>query len=296
MSVVMEDRKVAPELPTVEPLPVGEAIRVEGLTVAYDATPVLTGVDVSLPSLKITGIVGPNGAGKSTLLKTILGIVPQSRGTVRFGPVAATEPDHGCDGCGRNLATIGTPKDCGMSLKRRACDWWACNAGACVASPVAYVPQRSTVDWDFPTTVFDTVLMGTYGRLRFWQRPGADQRRAAEAAIETVGLQDLRKRPIGELSGGQQQRTFLARALAQEASVYLLDEPFAGVDATTESLLVDVLRKLRDAGKTIAMVHHDLSSAMQYFDHVVMLNRRVVACGDAVGTLTAANIATTYAG
>ena len=161
-------------------------------------------------------------------------------------------------------------------------------------SPVAYVPQRTAVDWDFPTTVLDLVMMGTYGRLRWFQRPGRKEREDALAALDQVRMRDFADRQIGELSGGQQQRIFLARAFVQQASIYLLDEPFTGVDATTENLIMEILRELRDAGNTIVFVHHDLTTVRSYFDHVVLLNKRLIETGPVGVVFTDDNIQQTY--
>lgn len=161
---------------------------------------------------------------------------------------------------------------------------------------VGYVPQRSSVDWDFPTTVLDLVTMGTYGRLKWFQRPGQREKEKAIRSLEQVGMQDLAHRQIGELSGGQQQRVFLARAFAQEPSICILDEPFAGIDAASEKLIVDLLHQLRDSGVTIVLVHHDLSTVAAYFDHVVMLNRHVIDAGCTSSTFTSKNIERTYGG
>lgn len=206
----------------------------------YGGAPVLWNIDVRIPRLDMTGIIGPNGAGKSTLLKAILGIVPIAAGEINVR--------------GQN----------GESVPKQS---------------IGYVPQRNSVDWDFPTSVFDVVMMGTYGRLRWFQRPGKVQREETAAALEKVEMQDFADRQIGELSGGQQQRVFLARALVQNPSVYLMDEPFAGVDASTERALFEILSTLRQQDATVVMVHHDLTRVNQYFDHVVMLNQRLVANG-----------------
>ena len=161
-------------------------------------------------------------------------------------------------------------------------------------SPVAYVPQRTAVDWDFPTTVLDLVMMGTYGRLRWFQRPGRKEREDALAALDQVRMREFADRQIGELSGGQQQRIFLARAFVQQASIYLLDEPFTGVDATSENLIMEILRELRDAGNTIVFVHHDLTTVRSYFDHVVLLNKRLIETGPVGVVFTDDNIQQTY--
>lgn len=225
------------------------------MTVSYGAAPVLWNVNVEIPSFGLTGIIGPNGAGKSTFLKALLGIVPKAAGEIEV-----------VDGAGKKL----------------------------VGDDVGYVPQRSSVDWDFPTTVFDVVMMGTYGRLRWFQRPGKKEREETYHALETVKLQDFADRQIGELSGGQQQRVFLARALVQNASVYLLDEPFAGVDAKTERALLEILRGLREQGCTVLMVHHDLARVRQYFDHVIMLNGRLVCSGCTCDAFNEASVQQCY--
>jgi manganese/zinc/iron transport system ATP- binding protein len=231
-------------------------VEVHDLTVAYGVKPVLWDVDVVFPEGKLIAVVGPNGAGKTTLLKAILNLVPISAGWVRI---------------------YGQP----YAVRRKE---------------VAYVPQRTTVDWDFPTSVLDVVLMGTYGRLGWFRRPGAGERRVARECLEKVGVADLADRQISQLSGGQQQRVFLARALAQDARIYLMDEPFAGVDATTERAILDLLRNLRQAGRTLVAVHHDLQTVPEYFDWVVLLNLRLVAAGPTARVFTAANLQATYGG
>lgn len=168
------------------------------------------------------------------------------------------------------------------------------DAATCPRCDVAYVPQRSGVDWDFPTTVFDLVMMGTYGRMRWFQRPGIREKAATRRALRTVGLLEVAKRQIGQLSGGQQQRAFIARALVQRPAVFLLDEPFAGVDAKTEAALFELLQRLRLRGKTIVAVHHDLATVDRYFDHVMLLNREMIACGDVKSTFTQENVRRAY--
>jgi manganese/zinc/iron transport system ATP- binding protein len=232
------------------------AISVEDLTVAYHHKPVLWDIDVDFPAGRLTAIVGPNGAGKSTLIKAILGIVRPAGGRVRV---------------------FGQP----VSRMRRQ---------------VAYVPQRGSVDWDFPTDALGVVLMGRFGRLGWLRRPGAVDHAAAEAALDEVGMLAYARRQISQLSGGQQQRVFLARALVQEAEVYLMDEPFAGVDATTERAIVTLLRRLQAQGRTVVVVHHDLSTLRQYFDHLVLLNVRVRAVGPMTTTFNRANFERTYGG
>jgi manganese/zinc/iron transport system ATP- binding protein len=231
-------------------------VEVHDLTVAYQARPVLWDVDLSLPEGKLIAIVGPNGAGKTTLLKAILGLVPISAGWVKI---------------------YGKPY-----VEQREL--------------VAYIPQRTSVDWDFPTSALDVVLMGTYGRLGWFRRPGAAERGHALDCLHRVGIPELSHRQISQLSGGQQQRVFLARALAQDAKVYLMDEPFAAVDATTERAIVQLLRTLRDQGRTVIAVHHDLQTVPEYFDWVVLLNMRLVAAGPIAESFTQANLQKTYGG
>jgi manganese/zinc/iron transport system ATP- binding protein len=232
------------------------AIEVHDLTVAYRTQPVLWDVDLALPEGQLIAVVGPNGAGKSTLLKSVLGLVRPVAGWVRI---------------------FGEPAE-----TRRS---WT-----------AYVPQRESVDWDFPTSALDVVTMGTYGRLGWLRRPGRRQRERALECLDQVGIRDLAGRQISQLSGGQQQRVFLARALAQEARLYLMDEPFAGVDATTEKAIVDLLRRLRENGRTVVVVHHDLQTVPEYFDWVVLLNLRLVAAGPVATTFTPENLQGTYGG
>lgn len=231
-------------------------LSIHDMTVAYHRKPVLWDVDLDVPEGKLIGIVGPNGAGKSTLIKACLDLVPRVSGRVNV---------------------YGKPY-----RKQRKL--------------VGYVPQRESVDWDFPVSALDVVAMGTYGRLG-WLRPvGRRQREDSLAALERVGLADLAHRQISQLSGGQQQRVFLARALVQDARLYLMDEPFAGVDAATETTIVQTLRDLRRAGKTVLVVHHDLQTVPQYFDWVMLLNMRIVAFGPTREVFTQANLRATYGG
>ncbi|MFO8098972.1 MAG: metal ABC transporter ATP-binding protein [Salinibacter sp.] len=232
------------------------ALTVRDLTVAYDEDPVLWDVDLTVPTGVLMGIVGPNGAGKTTLLKTILGIEAPAAGTVRL---------------------FGRPYDA-------------------VRDRIGYVPQRGSVDWDFPTNALDVVLMGLYGRLGWIRRPGAAEREEARAALEQVEMGDYASRQISQLSGGQQQRVFLARALVQEADLYFMDEPLQGVDATTERAIIDVLRTLREEGRTVVAVHHDLQTVPEYFDHVMLLNVRRIASGPVEEVFTEANLRRTYGG
>jgi manganese/zinc/iron transport system ATP- binding protein len=232
------------------------AIEVNDLTVAYREKPVLWDVDLQVPQGVLMAIVGPNGAGKSTLIKAALGLVRAAAGQVLV---------HG-----RPYAE-----------QRKL---------------VAYVPQRGSVDWDFPTSVLDVVMMGCYGALGWLRRPGRKEREAAMAALAQVGMQDFAERQISQLSGGQQQRVFLARALVQDARLYLMDEPFQGVDAKTERAIVTVLQQLRGAGKTVVVVHHDLETVPEYFDQVLLLNVRRIASGAVDDVFTEENLRLTYGG
>jgi manganese/zinc/iron transport system ATP- binding protein len=232
------------------------ALEVHDMTVAYHRRPVLWDVDLAVPEGKLVGIVGPNGAGKTTLIKAALGLVPLASGKVEIYGKPYREQRH----------------------------------------LVGYVPQRESVDWDFPVTVRDVVLMGTYGRLGWFRRPGKQERETADRCLDQVGMRSFAKRQIRQLSGGQQQRVFLARALAEEAKVYFLDEPFAGVDAATEQAIVTLLQALRSDGKTVFVVHHDLQTVRDYFDHVILLNMRLVACGPVNETFTPDNLQKTYGG
>lgn len=230
------------------------AVEIRNLTVAYGRTVVLDNVTFAIPPGTATAIVGPNGAGKSTLIKGMLGLVPVHSGTVSI---------------------LGQPYRADR-LK------------------VAYVPQRTSVDWDFPATVFEVVLMGTYGRLNWLQRPGKAERDATTNALDRLGILNLKDRQIGELSGGQQQRTFLARALVQNAPVLVLDEPLQGVDAVTEETIVAILHGERAAGRTVLCVHHDLSTASTYFDRAAVLNGRLIAEGPVETTLTKEHLTMAY--
>ncbi|HUH15263.1 MAG TPA: metal ABC transporter ATP-binding protein [Gaiellaceae bacterium] len=232
------------------------AIEVTDLTVAYGEKPVLWDVDLEVPQGTLMAIVGPNGAGKTTLIRAVLGMVKPAAG---------------------QALVYGKPYE---EQRRR----------------VAYVPQRGSVDWDFPTNVLDVVLMGRYGRLGWVRRPGAEDRAAAHEALEQVGMSELAGRQISQLSGGQQQRVFLARALVQHADVYFMDEPFQGVDATTERAIVELLRELRTRGKTVVAVHHDLQTVEEYFDRVTLLNVRRIASGPVGEVFTEENLRLTYGG
>jgi manganese/zinc/iron transport system ATP- binding protein len=231
-------------------------LEVHDLTVAYQRRPVLWDIDFQVPPGALLGIVGPNGAGKSTLIKAALGLVPLASGWVQI---------------------YGRP----YAHQRLA---------------VGYVPQRESVDWDFPTDALDVVLMGRYGRLGWFRRPRRSDHAFALECLDRVGMADYAQRQISQLSGGQQQRVFLARALAQEARLYLMDEPFAGVDAATEQAIVAILRELQGQGRTILVVHHDLQTVPQYFDHVLMLNMRQIAIGRTEEVFTPENLQRTYGG
>ena len=234
----------------------GWALEVEDLTVAYADKPVLWDIDLQVPKGVKMAIIGPNGAGKSTLVKAAMGLVKPVAGEVRI---------------------FGQPRD-----------------GA--EGQIAYVPQRTTLSWDFPTDVVDVVTMGTYGRVGWFRRCGAAEKEEAMAALEQVGMTDFARRPIAALSGGQQQRVLLARALVQDAPIYILDEPFQGVDAPTERAIIEVLDDLADAGKTIIVVHHDLQTIPEYFDAVLLLNVRAIDSGPVEEVFTEENLRLTFGG
>ncbi len=232
------------------------ALEVHDLTVSYEKRPVLWGIDFTIPQGALCGIIGPNGAGKSTLIKAVMNLIEINSGYVK---IFDKELDN-------------------------------------VRSQVSYVPQRESVDWDFPASVLDIVLMGRYSRLGLFKNPRKADKEAAMKALEMVGMDAYAKRQISQLSGGQQQRVFLARALTQEADIYLMDEPFAGVDAATEKAIVDILKKLTNEGKTIIVVHHDLQSVETYFDWVLLLNLRLVASGPMKQVFTPTLLEETYGG
>ncbi|GAB7388582.1 manganese ABC transporter ATP-binding protein MntB [Bacillaceae bacterium] len=231
-------------------------VSVENLTVAYRQQPVLQDVGFSVPEGKLIGIIGPNGAGKSTLLKAILSLVPKASGEVRI---------------------YGKPYKSQRKL-------------------VGYVPQRESVDWDFPTNALDVVLMGRYGQMGWLKRPGKKDREIALECLRKVGMADYAGRQISQLSGGQQQRVFLARALAQDAKIYFMDEPFAGVDAATEKAIITLLNELKGQGKTVMVVHHDLQTVREYFAWVLLLNKRKIAFGPTEEVFTLENLQKTYGG
>lgn len=236
--------------------PNASPLEVRGVTAAYRNEPVLWDVSFRIPEGQLVGVIGPNGAGKTTLLKVIMGLMEPAAGT----------------------ATVyGQPF-------RKAQRW------------VGYVPQRGSVDWDFPTNALDVVQMGLYGKLGWFRRPGRKEREKATECLEKVGIAGLANRQISQLSGGQQQRVFLARALAQDARLYLMDEPFVGVDYRTEQAIVALLRELKAAGSTVIVVHHDLGTVANYFDRVVILNRHLVAEGLVDEAFTSENVAAAYGG
>ncbi len=232
------------------------ALAVRDLTVAYRDKPVLWDVDLTVPRGVLMAVVGPNGAGKTTLIKAVLGLVKPAAGQVFI---------------------FGKPYREQQRL-------------------VGYVPQRGTVDWDFPASVLDVVMMGLYGKLGWLRRPGRRERDLAMDALRKVGMEAFAQRQISQLSGGQQQRAFLARALVQDAQVYFMDEPFQGVDATTERAIIRLLRDLRSQGKTVIVVHHDLQTVPEYFDHVLLLNVHRIASGLVEDVFTEENLRLTYGG
>lgn len=236
--------------------PAESPLAVRGLTVSYGQKPAVFSVDMTIQPGSMTAIIGPNGAGKSTTLKAALGVIKPLSGQVSI--------------FGRPLA----------AQRHR----------------IAYVPQRASVDWDFPTRVIDVVLMGLYRELGLLRRVKKRHIAKAQACLERVGMTDFADRQIGQLSGGQQQRVFLARALAQGADLYLLDEPFAGVDAATERAIIEVLKSLKSDGKTVVCVHHDLSTVPEYFDHVFMINTRKIAEGPVATTFTEETLQKAYGG
>jgi len=237
-------------------VPAESPLAVRGLTVSYGEKPAVFSIDATFPAGAMSAIIGPNGAGKSTLLKACLGVIPRVSGEV---------------------AVFGHPVE---QARER----------------IAYVPQRASVDWDFPTSALDVVQMGLYRKVGLLGRLTGAHERMARECLDRVGMADFADRQIGQLSGGQQQRVFLARALAQDADLYLLDEPFAGVDAATEKAIIDVLKGLRAEGKAVVAVHHDLATVAAYFDHVFLINVRRIAEGPVAEAFTAETLAATYGG
>ena len=229
---------------------------VHDLTVAYKRKPVLWNIDFVIPEGNIVAIIGPNGAGKSTLLKASFGLVDRLSGWVKFFDQPFEK----------------------------------------VRKKVAYVPQRESVDWDFPATVMDVALMGRYGRLGWLKRPTKNDKKVTLECLEKVGMSEFKDRHISDLSGGQQQRVFLARALAQEADIYFLDEPFSGVDVPTQKAIIKLLKELAKEGKTALVVHHDIQTVNEYFDWAVLLNVRLVACGPLKESFTRENLNETFGG
>lgn len=230
------------------------AINVEDMTVAYNEKPVLWDVDLNIPKGILLAIVGPNGAGKSTLIKSMLELVKPLSGKVLFKGKTYIE----------------------------------------MRKKIAYVPQRGSVDWNFPTNALDVVLMGRYADIGWFKRPNKNDKKIAIEALKKVAMEDFSKRQISQLSGGQQQRVFLARALVQDADIYIMDEPFAGVDAKTEKAIINLLKELRSRGKTVVSVHHDLQTVEEYFDWVSLINRTVVKTGPVKEVFTNENIQKTY--
>lgn len=231
-------------------------LEIHDLTVAYNNKPVLYGIDVEIEEGSLVGIIGPNGAGKSTLIKSVMGLMKPEDGYIKI---------------------FGEP-------------------GKKAISRVGYVPQRESVDWDFPVTAMDVVLMGRFGHTRWYRRVSKRDRFFASECLEQMNMLPYADRQIGNLSGGQQQRVFLARALAQQSDLYLMDEPFEGVDAVTEKAIVGLLKNLRDQGKTLMIVHHDLSTAKEYFDQLLLLNLRLVAYGQTTVVFTNDLLQRTYGG
>ena len=230
------------------------AVSINDLTVAYDDKPVLWDIDLDIKKGTLMAIVGPNGAGKSTLIKAMLNLIKPITGCISFF---------------------------GSSYKKER-------------SKIAYVPQRGSVDWDFPTTALDVVEMGRYGKIGWIKRVGKSDRKIAVDAIKKVGMEGFEKRQISQLSGGQQQRIFLARALVQDAEIYFMDEPFQGVDAKTEKSIINILKKLRDKGKTVIVVHHDLQTVEEYFDYIAFINVAVISSGKVKEIFNRENIGKTY--
>ena len=232
------------------------ALKVENLTIAYHKKPVVEDVTFEVPEGNLIGIIGPNGAGKSTLIKGILELVPRLAGKVTIN---------------------------GASYKS-------------MRKSIGYVPQRESVDWDFPTNALDVVMMGRYGHLGWLKRPGKEERLKAMECLEKVGMVEFANRQISQLSGGQQQRIFLARALAQEADIYFMDEPFVGVDAATEKAIIQLLTELKEKGKTVLVVHHDLSTVKEYFDWTMLLNKKVMKIGPTEEVFIPEYLQETYGG
>ncbi|MEO9531279.1 MAG: metal ABC transporter ATP-binding protein [Crocinitomicaceae bacterium] len=232
------------------------SVEVHNLTVSYGGGPVLWDIDFELPQGQIIGVIGPNGSGKTTLLKSIMGLLDPSSGFIKIYDKPLTD----------------------------------------VRERVAYVPQRESVDWDFPASVFDVVMMGRYRKRNLLKRTNKADIEIVNQSIEKVGLTEFKNRQISQLSGGQQQRVFIARALAQKADLYLMDEPFVGVDAATESSILSLLQEMKNEGKTVIIIHHDLQTVSEYFDYLVLLNTRLIAKGTLQEVLTKENLSNAYGG
>jgi manganese/zinc/iron transport system ATP- binding protein len=232
------------------------AVELHNVTVAYQQKPVLWNLDYTLPKGKLIGVVGPNGSGKTTMIKSVMGLVPLSSGYVKIFNESLNEVRH----------------------------------------RVSYVPQRGSVDWDFPVNVLDVVLMGRAKPKQLFSRYSAEDKEIAVDSLKKVNMEPFVKRQISELSGGQQQRVFLARALAQQADLYLMDEPFAGVDASTENTIMELLKSMREDGKTIVVVHHDLQTVNNYFDWLILLNTRLIASGPTTEVFSSDILNQTYGG
>lgn len=232
------------------------SVEVHNLTVSYSGGPVLWDIDFELPQGEIIGVIGPNGSGKTTLLKSIMGLLDPSSGFIKIYDKSLND----------------------------------------VRERVAYVPQRESVDWDFPASVFDVVMMGRYRKRNLLKRTNKADIEIVNQSIEKVGLTEFKNRQISQLSGGQQQRVFIARALAQKADLYLMDEPFVGVDAATESSILSLLQEMKKEGKTVIIIHHDLQTVSEYFDYLVLLNTRLIAKGTLQEVLTKENLSNAYGG
>lgn len=228
----------------------------EHLSASYGKSPVIFDINLKIPKGKIVGVVGPNGAGKSTLIKAVMGLVPK---------------------CSGKISIFGEPVKKGLRY-------------------IGYMPQRENIDWDFPVSVYDVVMMGRYQKLGLLRNPGVKDKELVYECIDKMELTPFKDRQIADLSGGQQQRVFLARALAQESDLYFMDEPFSGIDARTEQAIMAVLHKLRDEGKTLMVIHHDLASVRDHFDYLVLINHQVIATGPTKEVFTIENLENTYGG
>lgn len=233
-----------------------DAVKVENLQVSYYGKEAVQNVSFAIEKGKLVGIIGPNGAGKSTLLKALLGLIPTDKGQVRI--------------LGKEIRDI--------------------------RKQIAYVPQRSNIDWDFPISVLETVVLGTYPNLGPFRKPKKNDKEFSYECLKKVGMETFEDRQIGELSGGQQQRVFLARALAQQTELLFLDEPFVGIDVSSEETIINILKELRDEGKTVLLVHHDLSKSNEYFDELILLNKQLVGCGPVKEVLNPEIISQAYGG